>query len=62
MTDAEPCKLCKRMIINSGIAKVITYSENKKIIVTDVEKEWIKTNMGEVKKVKDKWVVVETGG
>lgn len=59
MTDAEPCKLCKRMIINSGINKVITYDEKKKIKVTDVEKEWINKNMGEVKKVKGKWVVLQ---
>jgi dCMP deaminase len=59
MTDAEPCKLCKRMIINSGISKVITYYEKKKIKVTDVEKEWINKNMGEVKKVKGKWVVLQ---
>jgi dCMP deaminase len=60
MTDAEPCKLCKRMIINSGINKVVTYDKQKKIKVIDVEKEWIKKNMGEVKKVKGKWVVLES--
>lgn len=60
MTDAEPCKLCKRMIINSGISKVVTYDKRKKIKVIDVETEWIKKNMGEVKKVNGKWVVLES--
>lgn len=58
MLDAEPCKLCKRMIINAGITKVITYEAKKKIKIIDVEKEWIRKNMGEVKKVKGVWVVV----
>jgi dCMP deaminase len=59
MGDAEPCKLCKRMIINSGITSVITYGEDNKVKTVDVQKEWVATNMGEVKKVKGKWVVME---
>ena len=59
MPDAEPCKLCKRMIINSGITTIVTYSADQKIKMVDVQKEWVDTNMGEVKKVKGKWVVVE---
>ena len=59
MTDAEPCKLCQRMIINSGIAKVITYNSKMKIQAIDVEKEWIAKNMGEVRKIKGNWIVIE---
>jgi dCMP deaminase len=59
MDDAEPCKLCKRMIINSGITTIVTYGEGQKLKTVDVQKDWIDTNMGEVKKVKGKWVVVE---
>jgi dCMP deaminase len=58
MSDAEPCKLCQRMIINAGITKVITYGKNKSIRTIDVEKEWIRKNMGEVKKVNGEWVVM----
>jgi dCMP deaminase len=59
MGDAEPCKLCKRMIINSGITTIVTYGEDQKVKTVDVQTAWIDTNMGEVKKVKGKWVVVE---
>ncbi|MBI5476132.1 MAG: dCMP deaminase family protein [Ignavibacteriales bacterium] len=59
MDDAEPCKLCQRMIINSGISKIISYGKKNKIITIDVEKDWIATNMGEVKKEKGKWIVLD---
>jgi dCMP deaminase len=59
MLDAEPCKLCKRMIINSGITTIVTYGAHEKIKIVDVQNEWVETNMGEVKKVKGKWAVVE---
>ena len=59
MDDAEPCKLCQRMIINSGINQVVTYGKNNKIKKIDVEKDWIKKNMGEVKKIKGAWIVLD---
>lgn len=37
---AEPCKLCKRMIINSGIALVIARQGADRIVATEV-KQWI---------------------
>lgn len=57
LLDAEPCKICKRIIINSGISKVITYSGGKKIHIIDVKKEWTKRNIGEVVKKKGNWIV-----
>ncbi len=58
MTNAKPCKLCIRMIINSGIAQVITYDDDYKIDIIDVENEWTKTNVGEVSNIEGKWVVL----
>jgi hypothetical protein len=47
------------MIINSGINQVITHGKNNKIRKIDVEKDWIKKNMGEVKKIKGAWIVLD---
>jgi dCMP deaminase len=58
MDDAEPCKLCQRMIINSGIEQVVSYTKNGLIKKVDVEKEWIEQNMGEVKKINGQWIVI----
>ncbi len=57
LLDAEPCKICKRIIINSGISKVIAYSNGGKIHVIDVRKEWTKRNIGEVMKKKEGWII-----
>lgn len=59
MDDAEPCKLCQRMIINAGISYVVTYGKANKIRKIDVEREWIGDNMGEVKKVNGSWIVID---
>lgn len=40
--DADCCSMCKRVIINSGVAKVI-FKDNKGIRTTNVE-EWIKND------------------
>ena len=39
-SGAEPCRLCKRVIINAGITKVITRNGNGNVITYDVN-EWV---------------------
>ena len=39
----KPCKICRRMIINAGIKKVIVPAGPEKAMIFDVEK-WIKEN------------------
>jgi dCMP deaminase len=48
MTDAEPCRLCKRMIINAGIKKVIIQLSKGKV-KTQLVKTWVKNSLGEIK-------------
>ena len=48
VVNAEPCRICKRMIINAGIKKVIIQggSRIKRIRVS----KWIRNNLGEFEK------------
>ena len=41
LTDAVPCSMCKRTIINSGIKDVVMRNADGSFIVVDVE-QWIK--------------------
>ena len=43
LTDAVPCSMCKRTIINSGIKEVIARNADGTFIVTDVN-EWIEND------------------
>lgn len=56
LEDAEPCPICKRLIINAGIIEVITLNKNGAVLHIDVKKEWIDTNIHEIAKVGNKWV------
>lgn len=40
VTDNEPCTLCKRMIINAGIEKVVMRDSKKEYRIEEVQK-WI---------------------
>lgn len=40
LTDAVPCSMCKRTIINSGIKEVIARNADGSFLITDVN-EWI---------------------
>lgn len=40
--NANPCAMCKRMIINAGIAKVVVRDTKEEFRVTDVFEEWVK--------------------
>ena len=39
--NANPCSMCKRQIINSGIETVIIRDDNETYRVIDVNDEWI---------------------
>ena len=39
--DASSCAMCKRMIINAGIAKVVVRNTRDEYTVIDVQRDWI---------------------
>ena len=43
LTDATSCSMCRRQIINAGIAKVIIRTGKDKFKIVDVE-EWVKND------------------
>lgn len=43
LTDAVPCSMCKRTIINSGIKEVIARNADGSFLITDVN-EWIEND------------------
>ena len=57
---AECCRMCKRAIINAGIARVVV-RDGSRIVETPVEK-WTRSNLGELKKVRGKIVPVRVKG
>jgi len=59
--DAEPCRMCKRMIINAGIERVVIQLDAGKVRTVQVE-EWMKNNLGEYKKVKGKLAPIRPVG
>jgi dCMP deaminase len=59
--DAEPCRMCKRMIINAGIAEVVVQSapgEIKHYRTAD----WAASNLGEYQRIKGKLCPVRPSG
>ncbi len=58
---AAACKICKKMIINAGIAKVVTRTSVKRCR-TELVADWIKNNLGDFKKVKGRLVPVMPSG
>jgi len=58
---AEPCRICKRMIINAGIEKAVIQTSPEQYRVEEVG-DWIKNNLGDFKKVKGKLVPVMPRG
>jgi len=61
ISDAEPCQICKRLIINAGINEVIIMIGDKEFRKMKV-KIWVKSNLGEIKKVKKSWMPVKSTG
>ena len=42
--DATSCAMCKRMIINAGIEKVIVRNDENEFTTIDVRKDWIEND------------------
>ncbi len=59
--DAEPCRMCKRMIINAGIETVVIQAGEGKIRRVKVS-DWMKNSLGEFRKVKGKLIPVRPSG
>lgn len=53
--NAGPCQICKRIIINAGITSIVIQASKKRIKKIKIGEEWIKSNLGELRKVKGKW-------
>jgi len=54
LTDGEPCKICKRMIINAGVETVVVLVGKNKIKEILVSK-WVKESLGEIIKTPKGW-------
>lgn len=59
--DAEPCRMCKRMIINAGIDLVVIQTGPATIRKVKVS-TWVRNNLGELKRVKGRLVPVPPEG
>ena len=59
--DAEPCRMCKRMIINAGIDVVVVQSAPGEVTTYRVA-DWSANNLGEYKLVDGKMVAVRPEG
>ena len=40
MADATPCTMCRRLIINAGISRVVVRADAQRYIITNV-RDWI---------------------
>jgi dCMP deaminase len=58
---AEPCRICKRMIINAGIERVVIQTPNDRYEEQSVA-DWVKFNLGEFKRVRGRLVPVMPKG
>ena len=61
ISGAEPCRICKRMIINAGIERVFVQTLGGRYKMQQV-REWIRTNLGDFKLVKGRLVPVMPKG
>jgi dCMP deaminase len=59
---AMSCRMCKRMIINSGISRVVIRDGKSGVISVDVGKDWVRNNMGELQLKGGKYVPVKQSG
>ena len=59
--DAEPCRMCKRMIINAGIEEVVVQAGPGDIRHYRVS-DWTKNNLGEYQLIKGKLSPVRPSG
>jgi len=42
--NANSCSMCKRMIINAGIARVVVRQDHENFVEFDVEEDWVKND------------------
>jgi dCMP deaminase len=61
VADAEPCRMCKRMIINAGIEEVVIQAGPGNVRRVRVE-EWMRSHLGELAEVDGKLVPVRPEG
>jgi len=61
VVDAEPCRMCKRMIINAGIEHVVVQAGPRRVRRVKVM-QWTRNNMGEFKRVNGKLVPLRPRG
>jgi dCMP deaminase len=59
--DAEPCRMCKRMIINAGIEEVVVQGGAQGMRKLRAE-EWARANLGELREVDGRLVPVRPEG
>ena len=61
VADAEPCRMCKRMIINAGIEQVVIQAGPENVRSVAVQ-TWIDNNLGEYQLVDGKLTPVRPEG
>lgn len=61
VTDAEPCRMCKRMIINAGIEFVVVQA-GEGVMKSFRVSDWADNNLGEYRLVDGKMVPVKPEG
>ena len=61
VADAEPCRMCKRMIINAGIESVVVQIDGGAVRQFKVA-DWAADNLGEYRKIKGKMVALRPEG
>jgi len=49
LEGAMCCRMCKRVIINAGISRVVIRDGRAGIIEVDVDGDWVRKNMGELR-------------
>ena len=61
VADAEPCRMCKRMIINAGIEEVVVQAGVESVRRVRVE-EWMRSHLGELQEIDGRLVPVRPQG
>jgi dCMP deaminase len=54
VSNTEPCKICKRMIINAGLASVVVLTPGDEIRVFSVQ-DWVDSNIDELEYSDNQW-------
>jgi dCMP deaminase len=54
VSNTEPCKICKRMIINAGIKSVVVLKPEGETAVFSVQ-QWVDSNIDELEYAENEW-------